>query len=282
VPFLPALSGPREVTLGGAPPNLYRVVPDVAQSVAGLASYAHDDLGWRRAAVVSDDWEAGWASADAFAAEFCRLGGHVVGRATVDVTGAAEIARLPASVDGIAVLMSPLFGPVEPVRRLAARFGEPARSIVLGPYLTVDHDLRRALGPLLDGAVGATLVPPADSPQLAAYQRAFAQTFPGLPPAVALSENAVGFRDAVEAVVRAFERAGGRERLQAELAATRGGLLSGQRRLDGNRQAVVAGTLARLRRDGTLVPLRRLPPVDQTLGGALPADHEPARSTETC
>jgi ABC-type branched-subunit amino acid transport system substrate-binding protein len=190
VPFVPVLSGPREITLTTPAANLYRVVPDMAQTVAGLADYAFAELGWRRAAVLSDDWEGGWASTEAFAAGFCRLGGHVTARVTIGVENAGTAVAVPDDVDGVAVLVSGLFGPVEAVRRLAAGRDDPAREIVIGPYVTADPQLRRALGPALEGAVGTMLVPAPGSPAVESHLRAFAEAFPGLPRDAALSENA--------------------------------------------------------------------------------------------
>jgi ABC-type branched-subunit amino acid transport system substrate-binding protein len=281
VPFVAVLSGPREVTLKRPAENLYRVIPDMAQTVAGLADYAYAELGWRRAAVLTDDWEGGWASADAFAAGFCRLGGRVTARVTIDVESAGTAVPVPADVDGVAVLVSGLFGPFETVRRLAAGRDDPAREVVIGPYATADPQLRGALGSVLEGAVGTMLVPAPGNPGVDAYVSAFAKAYPGLPREAALSENASAFRDSVEALVRAFERAGGPDRLRTELAATRDGLLAGQVRLDDNRQAVAAGTLVRLRRDGSLRTVRRLEPVDQSLDGALAPSLEPHRSDAT-
>jgi hypothetical protein len=66
------------------------------------------------------------------------------------------------------------------------------------------------------------------------------------------------------------------------LAKSGPGLLSGQVRMDGNRQTVAATTLARLERDGSLTPVERAAAVDQSLGGLLAADLEPSNSDATC
>ena len=59
VPFVAAANGPREVTLLGSPASVYRVAADYGQGVAGLATYAYRELGWRKVAVASEDWVAG-------------------------------------------------------------------------------------------------------------------------------------------------------------------------------------------------------------------------------
>ena len=50
--FLPVVHGPREVTLRRPAANVFRFSGDHGQGVAGLATYAYRDLGWRRAAIV--------------------------------------------------------------------------------------------------------------------------------------------------------------------------------------------------------------------------------------
>ena len=68
----------QEITMRLPAANLFRFSPDYAQREAGLGAYAYHQLGWRRAAVVADYANPGWAGAAAFTAEFCALGGQVV------------------------------------------------------------------------------------------------------------------------------------------------------------------------------------------------------------
>ena len=101
------------------------------------------------------------------------------------------------------------------------RVGDPARRIVLGPGLMGDPALLRTVGAPLHGATGSTYDRPA---LMRAYLRRYAEAFPGTSRDVASSELVTGYRDAVEAIVRALERAGGdRGRLRAELARLRAG-----------------------------------------------------------
>ena len=77
-------------------------------------------LGWRRAAIVLADWDAGWAQRDAFVAEFCALGGRV------DEPGRPSSLRpdRAATCDAAAArrrrrrrLRAPFFGPAGVPRR---------------------------------------------------------------------------------------------------------------------------------------------------------------------
>src|SRR5262245_30227709 len=67
--FVALPGGAREVTLRERAPNLFRLEADHGQAVGGLGTYAFRDLGWRRASVVSQSWDAGWGAAAAFVAE---------------------------------------------------------------------------------------------------------------------------------------------------------------------------------------------------------------------
>ena len=215
--FVAVAHGPREATLIRPAPNLYRFVADHAQGVAGLASYAYHRLGWRRATVALGDWDAGWGARDAFVAEFCSLGGRITRPRAVPLFDPSgdDVERIPRDVDGVAVFATPFFGPTAFMRRLARRVGEPAREIVVGPGLVDDPALlatiavRSTASSRVVGRLG----------RMHAYLRAFARVFPGVPARVAAGEPVSGYRDAMEAVLRALERAGGdAARLPAELA----------------------------------------------------------------
>src|SRR5262249_45314540 len=102
--FLPAVHGPRGVTLDRPAPNLCRVDGDHEQGAAGLATYAYRELGWRRAAVAIGNWDTGWGERDAFVSEFCSLGGRVVSQLEVEPPfdpAGRDVADVPRNVDGV-------------------------------------------------------------------------------------------------------------------------------------------------------------------------------------
>jgi branched-chain amino acid transport system substrate-binding protein len=286
VPFVAAADGPREVTLQGARASMYRVAADYGQGVAGLASYAYRELGWRRVAVASEDWVAGWGAETAFVRELCALGGRVVRRVALFPGGPPnDPAKVPRDVDGVALLASRNAVTPEYVRALARRIGDPARRLVLGPEITGDAELLRAAGPSLNGVVGASYAPPAGgSPDVRAYLRAFARANPGPRSAEALNPLVVGYRNGVEALMQAFEHAGGalsddRHELRAALDGLRTRLLGVPVRVDSHRQAVVSATLVRL---GDPTALQTVDGVDQSIGGLVPADYEPSDAGQKC
>jgi branched-chain amino acid transport system substrate-binding protein len=286
VPFVAAANGPREVTLAGPPASLYRVAADYGQGVAGLATYAYRTLGWRRVAIASEAWVAGWGAETAFVREFCSLGGRVTRRIPLAPGGPPnDPARVPRDVDGVAVLASRNAVTPEYLRGLARRVGAPARRLVLGPEVTGDPDLLRETRSSLSGVVGTSYAPPAaDSPDVRSYLRAYARANRGAPAAEALSPLVVGYRNAVEAGLPAFERAHGelsndRRELRDALARLQTRLLGVAVRMDAHRQAVVSATLVRLGDAKTVQTVRG---VDQSIGGLVPVQYVPTEAGQAC
>ncbi|HEY3192564.1 MAG TPA: ABC transporter substrate-binding protein [Solirubrobacterales bacterium] len=315
VVFLPVVHGPREVTLHNPPTNLFRVVGDHGQGVAGLATYAYRELGWRRAAVVLANWDTGWGERDAFVAEFCSLGGRIESQLALDPPfdpAGRDVADVPMGVDGVAVFAPQFFGPAGFLQRLAARNENPAQHIVVGPSIADDPTLLGSTRGALTGVVGSSF---ADTARMNAYLATYAQAFPGTPTGVAGGELVTGYRDAVEALVTALEKAerssarreGGRVvgplfrgsapvygtqatlrpfPFPAALASLDLDLLGGPVRLDDHRQAVVSTSLVRIEPPGTGEPgtahVRTIGDVDQSVGGLLPPSSRPSANPAKC
>jgi branched-chain amino acid transport system substrate-binding protein len=78
--FVDGSAGAQDTTLKVQAPNFYRFNGDGAQWNAGLGDIAYNKLGWRKAAVVADDYSFAWTSAAGFIAEFCAAGGQITKR----------------------------------------------------------------------------------------------------------------------------------------------------------------------------------------------------------
>jgi branched-chain amino acid transport system substrate-binding protein len=291
VAFLAAANGPREVTLQRPSANVYRVAPDLGQGVAGLATYAYRELGWRRVALLMDDWVVGWESETAFVREFCALGGRVVGRMALAApkSPAAVVARVPRKADGVAVLGSAMSLTPDVLDALARR---GPRTLVLGPDVIGDANLVRGVA-RLDGVAAASYAPAAQaSPDVRTYLRDYARAYPGAAYGEPRDALVMGYRNAVEGVLVAFEQVegdlsdGGR-RLRAQLGRLRTQLLGVPVRMDARRQAVVSTSIVRLGPTSTtggpgLTELRAIPQVDQSVGGLVPASYVPTSRGQAC
>src|SRR5919108_1131687 len=80
VTFINGSSAAQDTTLKVQAPNFFRFGTDGAQWMAGLGDYAYNELGWRRAATIGDDYSFPYTSIAGFIAEFCAAGGQVVQR----------------------------------------------------------------------------------------------------------------------------------------------------------------------------------------------------------
>jgi branched-chain amino acid transport system substrate-binding protein len=292
VVFVAASSGPREVTLDQPARNLYRVAPDYAQGVAGLATYAYRRLGWRRVAILPEDWAAGWDAETAFAREFCSLGGRIAKRILLEIPPTDSTATVLKAIPrdaGVAVLGTSASVWPDLLRALARR---GTNTLLLGPEVIGDTDLVRQVPTLTSVVAASYSAPESSSPAVRAYLRDFAKAYPDTPPGESRDAVVMAYRNGVEAVLEAFEQvhgdlSGGRSRLRAQLARLDTTLLGVPVRMDGNRQAVVSANLVRLGPESTsgvpqLRAVESIPAVDQSIGGLVPANYVPSASDQTC
>ena len=228
-------------------------------------------------------WVIGWAHRDAFAAEFCALGGRVtdqIGIPVLDPQG-RDAASVPTEADGVAVFTARFAGPERFLRRLGARLGE--QRMVVGPGVIDDPQLLATMRRPLDGVVGTSH----DDPQhVEAFMERHHRYFPGMPAAVAADDAVTGYFEAVEVLLQALEHADGDlQRLPAALADLRTELLGGTVRLDEHRQAVASTSLVRIDGTGSSPPVERIAvrdSVDQSLGGLLADDLRPDDRPVAC
>ena len=78
--FINGIAGAQDATLKVQAPNFFRFHPDGAQWSAGLGDYAYNELGWKTAAIIGDDYSFPYTSLAGFVAEYCSIGGNVTKR----------------------------------------------------------------------------------------------------------------------------------------------------------------------------------------------------------
>ena len=75
---------------------------------AGAGEIAYKKLGWRKAAIIIDDYSFGWTSAAGFIADFCAIGGQITKRVfpPLNTTDYASVrVSAPAARPGRRVLL---------------------------------------------------------------------------------------------------------------------------------------------------------------------------------
>ena len=104
--FINGIAGAQDSTLKVGAPNFYRYHPDGAQWSAGLGDYAYNDLGWKTAAIIGDDYSFPYTSLAGFVAEYCATGGKVTKRIWAPLGEkdySSYISQIPDDVDGLYV-----------------------------------------------------------------------------------------------------------------------------------------------------------------------------------
>ena len=104
VTFINTTSSASEATNRVKAPNFFRFHGDAAQWSGGVGEIAYNTLGYKRVAIVADDYSFPYANAGGFATGFCKAGGVIVAAqwpalGTKDYS--SVIAALPKDIDAI-------------------------------------------------------------------------------------------------------------------------------------------------------------------------------------
>jgi len=275
VTFVNGSSAAQETTLRDPAPNFYRFGTDGAQWMVGLGSYSMQK-GFKRVAVVAEDYAYPYSQVQGFMAEYCKAGGHVVDKAWVPIGTkdySSVIAKLPDGIDAIYVAL----GGADAVNFLTQYGQAGGNKPFIGGSITVDQTVLSYKGKKRDALIGtASAGPIADSwddPQwkkfVGAYKSQFKDGFasPSLfAHAYYINTNAV--LDALDAVNGDLSNQQAAFRKQLATATFK--TPTGDVRLDENRNGVANIFLTEVAKasDGSLYNkvVKVTPQVGQTLG----------------
>jgi len=294
--FVNGASGAQDTTLKVQAPNFFRFHTDGAQWSAGAGQYAVDELGWKTAAVIGDDYSFAQTSAGGFIADFCAAGGDVVARVWPSL-GESDyssfISQIPENVDGIYTAVGGE-GLISFINQYVQQRGDIQPDELIGNLFVDDPLVLEEIG---DRVIGVTTsgntAGDATGEDVEEYISRL-EVYPEVADAAA-SVFVYHYYGAMEAYAQAVEELDGdtsdQEQLNETLSAielTGPEAAYGDVRLDENRQAisdnyvkhVVAG-------EGGAPPsvetLSRVPDVDQAFGGAFTPDTpSPDRKNPTC
>jgi branched-chain amino acid transport system substrate-binding protein len=297
--FVIGTAGSQDPTLQIAPQNMFRYHGDGAQWNAGIGEIAYKKLGWRKAAIIMDDYSFGWTSAAGMIADFCSIGGEITKRVfpPLNTTDYAPYIRQlppPNQIDGYFWVVGgnatgaslkayeQAYGPADPKKFVGNLF-----FAFLGNFAEV--------APRLAGGYvgGFGTAPGLKTPAAKAYESKVAKVFPGLNGGNYADGFVYNYFNAAWALVQGLNKSKGAlgAKLWASMPRTlkpgyqvsNGGVL----RLDGNRQAVqdqwplqiVKGADGKL----TLSVVGFVPNVDQSFGGLFKkTSPPPGRSQPPC
>ncbi len=297
--FINGIAGAQDATLRVQAPNFFRYHPDGAQWSAGLGDYAYNELGWRRAAIIGDDYSFPYTSLAGFVAEYCAIGGQITKRIWAPLGEkdySSFISQIPRDIDGLYVGIGGS-GLINFIKQYEQQRGEVDTEKMMGNVFWDDPLVLKEVGnALIGGTTSAMTAGDSDDPQVQAYlkglQQSYGKEIAGTGPSVFTYGYYTAGRALVEGLTGVQGDISDQKRLQQQLANVKlegAEAPYGDVQLDENRQAISDVFVKRIVRDqnGDDVPdvqtFRRIPDVDQTFGGFFGADSAaPDRNNPKC
>ena len=239
--FVNGIAGAQDSTLKVQAPNFFRFHPDGAQWSAGLGDYAYNKLGWKKAAIIGDDYSFPYTSLAGFVAEFCAVGGQIPKRVWAPLGEedySSYISQIPKDVDGLYVGIGGS-GLISFIKQYEEQRGRVDTERMLGNVFWDDPLVLKEVGKSLVGGVTAAMTAAdSDAPEVATYiqglKDAYGDEIAGAGPSVFTYGYYTGDDRADQGA-----RRGRRRRRRPEQAAGRAGQDDAQRRRGpvGRRQA---------------------------------------------
>jgi branched-chain amino acid transport system substrate-binding protein len=281
--FINGIAGAQDSTLKVQAPNFFRYHPDGAQWSAGLGDYAYNELGWRTAAIIGDDYSFPYTSLAGFVAEFCALGGEVTRRIWAPLGEkdySSFISQIPDDIDGLYVGIGGT-GLINFVKQYRQQKGDIDPKKTMGNVFWDDPLVLKEVGnQLVGGVTSAMTAGDSDDPEVQAYLDRIRGSYGDEIAALGPSVFTYGYYTAGQALVKGLEAVNGdisdQKALQdalAEVSLSGDEAPYGDVTLDENRQAISNIFVKRIVRDKSgdgvadVETFRRIPEVDQTFGG---------------
>jgi branched-chain amino acid transport system substrate-binding protein len=274
--FLNGSSAAQDTTLRTPAPNFFRFSTDGTQWMAGLGTYAYQTQGYKRVAVLAEDYSFPYSQVGGFMTEFCKAGGHVVKKFWVPIGTtdySSVVSSMPSDIDAVYVDL----GGADSVNFLKqyVQFGGTAK--LIGGTVTVDQTVLSTKGTLSQRVLGvASAGPIADSNPDPAWQQ-FVKTYKSMFPDGFPSPSLFAFTYYVNAKAALLalkqingDLSNGEAKLRETLGTLQFNTPTGPIKLDHNRQAIASNyvTVVDKKSDGTLYNklAQTVPNVNQTLG----------------
>ncbi len=278
VTFINGTSGAQDTTLRDSAPNFFRFSTDGAQMMAGLGEYVYNVKGYKKLAVVAEDYSFPYTQVFGMLEPFCRLGGKAPAKARFWVPignkdYSSIIAALPDDVDAIFVAL----GGSDAINFLTQYEQAGGDLPLVGGSITVDQTVLSAKGRTRKFIIGVPSAGPLadtwDDPRwkkfVADYKKAFPKGFPSP------SLFAQFYYINTKALLLALEQVGGDVsdggvKLRAALSKLEFDTPTGKVRLDERRNGIANNfvTEVAVGPDGNLInkTVKVIENVNQTLG----------------
>src|SRR5215211_4331247 len=210
--FINGIAGAQDSTLKVGAPNFFRYNTDGAQWSAGVGDYAYNDLGWKKAAIIGDDYSFPYTSLAGFVAEFCAIGGQVTKRIWAPLGEkdySSYISQIPDDVDGIYVGIGGS-GLISFIKQYQEQKGRVDTERMLGNVFWDDPLVLKEVGKsLVGGTTAAMTAADSDEPAVQSYmadlEKAYGKEIGGTGPSV----FTYGYYTAMTALVKGLEAVNG-------------------------------------------------------------------------
>jgi branched-chain amino acid transport system substrate-binding protein len=294
--FIIGTAGSQDPTMQIAPKNMFRYYGDGAQWNAGIGELAYKKLGWRKAAIIEDDYSFGWTSAAGMIADFCAVGGNITKRVfpplnTTDYSSWVRQLPPPNQVDGYFSTIGGT-GTSAMLKAFEQAYGKLNPKQWIGNLFFGFLGADKVVAPKLVGAYvgGFGNMPGVHNPKVDAYRAFMNKIYPKLPADDGFVYN---YYVGTKALVQGLQKSGGAvgAKLQASLPRSlnepfqisNGGIV----KLDSRRQAIQDQYQLQLvkQKDGSVSPVvvAYVPGVDQSFGGLFkPTSPPPGRTQPVC
>lgn len=253
VTFINSTGSASEATNQSPSANFFRFHGDAAQWSGGVGPIAYNLLGYKKVAIIADDYSFPYANAGGFATGFCAAGGVIVGAqwpalGTKDYS--SQIAALPKDVDAIYAGL----GGADAVQFLkqAAQFG--LKKPLIGGAILVDGTVLGSKADIGDAALNTIAGGPVpdDSYTSPAWNKFKAQlTAAGTGPNIF---SVVGFMSAKSMLLGLVQVKGdlskGETAYRKALSNLKWNTPTGPLRMDKNRNAIVSNFIYQVVSDG--------------------------------
>lgn len=276
ITFINGSSGAQATTLVNPSPNFFRFNTEGAQWMVGLGRYAFEVKGYKRVALIAEDYAFPYSQVQGFMTEYCKAGGKVPHKAWVPLGGrdySTVIARLPADVDALLIVL----GGSDAVNFLTQYEQAGGNKPMIGGSITVDQTVLNFRGRRRESLLGTIAAGPiADSYDgadwrkfVADYKAAYPDGFPS--PSLFAYVYYINMKaalDGLEAV--GGDLSGGQAKYREALSKLELKTPTGVVKLDENRQAIGTTFITEVARgaDGGFFNrvARKIDGVDQRLG----------------
>lgn len=294
--FLNGTSGAQDTTLKVRAKNFFRFNSDGAQWSAGLGEVAYKRLGWRNAAVISDDYSFAWTSSAGQIAEFCALGGKIAKRVypplnTTDYSSYVRQLPSPSQVDGYFWAVGGS-GLTPSLKAFEQAKGPIQGKKFIGNLFWSDPLQYKELSDRVAGSFASGPTYPGDTRKNATtYESAIKRIYPSIA-ANATSVFVYNYYNAAWGLIKALQQvkgdiSGGQKKLQSALGkVTLPAAGYGSIKLDKNRNAVTDNYVQQMQIINGKLGVKtvlQIPAVDQSFGGTFsPSTPPPGRTSPGC